>query len=120
MNDLIEVILKELKKFHPRVYQLEAEDEAEFPFIIFSIDTSTNTDSRDNHILVIEIYDENQDTTAVEDLADVINEEFNYKCVNTNKFDTVFYKEMRKISPKDDKDDLECRELRFEMHTYRQ
>lgn len=120
MNDLIEIILKELKKIHTRVYQLEAEDNAQFPYVLFSIDTCTSTDLRDDYILVIEIYDENQDTTLIEDLSDIINQEFNYKCINTNKFDAVFYKDIRKISPKDDKEDLECRELRFEIHTYKQ
>ncbi len=118
MNNLLELILNELKKIHPRVYLEDAEDEAVFPYIVFSIDTGTNTEIRHDDILIIEIWDENQDTTEIEDIADGIEKHFNYECFNTDKLSTAIYKETRSRSEKDKKEDLSCRELRFETQTY--
>ncbi len=118
MNDLLELILKELKKIHQRVYYEDAEDEAIFPYIIFYISVGTNTEERHDDTLVIEVWDENQDTTKLEDIVDEIEKHFDYECFNTDKLSTVAYKESRSRSEKEKKEDLSCREIRFELQTY--
>lgn len=118
MNDLIEVILDQLKSIHPRVYQNDAEDDADFPYIVFKVDTGINTEKRHDDILIIEVWDENQDTTFIEDLTDKVERKLDYECINTDKLSTLFYKEYRKNTEKESKEDLECRELRFETQTY--
>lgn len=118
MNDLLELILNELKKIHPRVYLEDADDDAVFPYIVFYIDVGMNTDVRHDDTLVVEVWDENQDTTELESLADKIEKHFNYECFNTDKLSTAVYKESRSRSGKEKKEDLSCRELRFEAQTY--
>ena len=118
MNDLLELIFNELKKVHPITYLEDAEDDAKFPYIVFYIDEGTSEDERHDDTLVVEIWDENQDTTEIEDLADKIEKHFNHKCFNTGKLSTAIYKELRSKSGKEGKEDLNCRELRFETQTY--
>lgn len=118
MNDLLELIFRELKKVHERVYYEDAEDEAIFPYVVFYISTGTNTEQRHDDILVVEVWDENPDTTNLEDITDKIEKHFDYECFNTEKVSTMAYKESRSKSEKEKKEDLSCRELRFELQTY--
>lgn len=117
MNELIRVIYSELKKIHDRVYQCEADEKAEYPFITFNIQTGMKTDTRYDDTLVVEIWDTNEDTSDIENITDSIENHLDYKCINTNELSTVFYRETRSNSTQAD-DEVYCRELRFELQTY--
>lgn len=116
MNELIKVIYSELRKIHSRVYQCEADEKAEYPFITFNVQNGVKTDIRHDDILVIEVWDINEDTSEIESMADDI-ERLDLKCINTDKISTVFYRETRSNSTRAD-DEAYCRELRFETQTY--
>ena len=117
MNELIKVIYSELKKVHANVYQCEADENADYPFITFNLQTGTKTDVRYDDVLNIEIWDVNEDTSEIENIADKIERLLDFKCINTDKLSTVFYRETRSNSTQAD-DEVYCRELRFETQTY--
>lgn len=117
MNELIKIIYSELKKVHANVYQCEADENADYPFITFNLQTGTKTDARYDDILNIEVWDVNEDTSEIENIADKIERILDYTCINTDKLSTVFYRETRANSTQAD-DEVYCRELRFETQTY--
>lgn len=117
MNELIKIIYSELKKVHDRVYQCEADENSEYPFITFNIQTGVKTGIRQDDILVIEVWDTNEDTSEIENITDRIEQTLDYKCVNTDEISVIFYRETRNNSTQAD-DEAYCRELRFETQTY--
>ena len=117
MNELIKIIYSELKKVHEKVYQCEADENSDYPYVTFNLQTGIKTDTRYDDVLNIEIWDTNEDTSEIENIADSIERLLDFKCINTDNLSTVFYRETRANSTQAD-DEVYCRELRFETQTY--
>ena len=120
MNSLIEEILKILKQVEQvnnQVYQIEADEKAEYPFITFFIQTGYEEYSNYTDTLVVEIWDENEDTTEIEDITDEIKDILDHKIIDNEKINTVVYQDTRQNSTQS-RDEVGCRELRFELQTY--
>ncbi|WP_195929338.1 hypothetical protein [Clostridium sp. 1001270J_160509_D11] len=117
MNYIIEEIFKILTQVHERVYQIEADEDAEYPFLTFAIKTGYEEERKFIDTLAVEVWDEKEETTDIEDLADKIKKILDHKIIDTEKINTVVYIDTRK-NPTETKDEVNCRELRFELHTY--
>ena len=99
-------------------YYRIADKDAIFPHAVFDFETIDLMDiNRDDLILTIDIWGKGKDSSAVEDIADQIEELFN--CANLPKWNVLptFYRVSRK--PIDDEDKtIIHRQLKFQIQNY--
>ena len=110
MNKLLKLILDTLKSKHPRVYHENAPKNAEYPYIVFNINDGLKS-HRDDLILTIDIWDRNDSSMVIEDLADTIDKLLDE--ANLPKF----YRQQR-LKVEDPDKTLKRRQLRFNVQTY--
>lgn len=116
MNKLLELILQTLKTKHSRVYHENAPDNAVYPYIVFNIDDGFKS-HRDDLMLIIDIWDRNSSSIAIEDLTDSIDKLLDEANIFNEFVLTTFYRQNRmKVEDPDVK--LKRRQLRFNAQTY--
>lgn len=69
----LKIIQQLLVAQHPRTYLDIAPQDAELPFIVWTIPSTTDEELREDLILQIDIFDYSTDATAVEQLADDVD-----------------------------------------------
>lgn len=116
--ELRKVIIKLLKEINSNVYYENATDEAEFPYIVYEID-SINFDyiERDDVILTINIWDKDRGSKTVDSLADDIEKKLKYLNNPTQTVLPTFYAISRTSIPDEDKS-IRRRELKFQIQNY--
>lgn len=114
-----------LYSVHTRVYQerLPKKDPGTnkppaFPYIVFNLKNLDNSDSRDDCILEIDIWDNKpSDTTELETIADNIENVLKGSKPNNNYFQASFYK-MYRIPVPDPDESIRRRQLRYQVKVY--
>lgn len=104
-----------------RVFKEEADDNAMFPYVVFSLGTGIPNEERMDFYLDIDVWDNKQDTTNLETLANNIIGDGNklnatgldHKTINA----ATFYLENRNVI-KDPDARIKRRLLRFIIQTY--
>lgn len=93
---------KILKSIHPRVYYMKASDTAIFPYIVYDLPQSYFEDNLEVFNLDIDIWDNNVDTTELENLAQSIWNALNkYYHIDEN-IQFAIYRESRHTLEDDD------------------
>lgn len=126
MIKLLQLIFSKLISIHSRVYQERVPRKDEntnkaplFPYIVFNLKNLDNSDSRDDNVLEIDIWDNKPlDTTELETLADSIEAYFKENKYHTNNFlQASFYKISRQPIPDPD-ENIRRRQLRYQVKVY--
>lgn len=118
MINLLTNLFSKLTAIHPRTYLETAPPKSQFPYVVFSLPTSDESDYREDFILEIDIWDNKPlDTTMVETLTDNIDKALNRSFVNTTDFQYSAYRMNRLMLPDPD-ENIRRRQLRYQIKYY--
>jgi hypothetical protein len=124
--ELQKQIVTFLKTKSTRVYFEEAPDNATYPYVVYNLPNSISAFNREDFSLEIDVWDNVNNTTALETLVgnidgngDLTNPTgLNYKNIYvSNKLAATFYRESRLIIRDEDKR-IKRRQLRYRIKTY--
>lgn len=99
-------------------YYRSADDDANYPYAVYDFENIDLGDiSRDDLILVIDVWGKGNDTSEVEEIADQLEAKFNAANLPNEEVLPTFYRISRK--PVDDEDKtLIRRKLKFQVQNY--
>lgn len=116
--ELRKVVKSLLKKVNNSIFYEEANEKAQFPYIVYEFDTvNLNNYPRDDIFLTIDVWDRNIDTVRVETLADDIEKVLNHINNPTISVLPTFYLENR-MSIRDEDKTIKRRQLKFIIQNY--
>lgn len=116
--ELRKVIVKLLKEVDKSVFYENANDKANYPYIVYNLDNiNTLNYPRNDIVLTIDVWDRNKDTVMVETLTDEIEERLNMLNQPTDKLFSTFYLEAR-MSIDDEDPLIRRRQLKFKIESY--
>jgi hypothetical protein len=72
MIEIRKSIVAELMAVHPRVYFVTAPTDAEFPYLIYSVEATDLGDGLQMITLDVDVWDQKADTTDIENLMDQV------------------------------------------------
>lgn len=117
-NDLKELVQTKLKTLTTDVYFEQAIDNALYPHIVFSLrEVNLNDLSRQDYILEVDVWDKGNDTTAVDALADNVEDLLHKQNLPQTNILPTFYKIDRKSIVDSDKN-IKHRLVRFQIQNY--
>ena len=117
-NDLKELVQTKLKTLTTDAYFEQARDNALYPHIVFSFrETNLGDLSRQDYILEIDVWDKGTETTAVDALADNVEDLLHTKNLPQTNVLPTFYKIDRKAIVDSDKS-IKHRLIRFQIQNY--
>lgn len=122
-------LIKSIKGFlvtkADRAFFQKAPDTAQFPYVVFDLPSSFDSRPSEDFSLSIDIWDDDQDTTALETLTESIDGDgniFNPSGLNNKTIIAIglvatFYREGRMTVPDEDKR-INRRQLRYNVRAY--
>lgn len=117
-NDLKKLIQTKLKTLTTNVFFEQATDNAIYPHIVFSFrEISLNDLSRQDYTLDIDVWDKGTSTTAIDNLADSVEDLFHTENLPQKNVLPTFYKIDRKSVDDPDKS-IKHRLVRFQIQNY--
>ncbi len=116
--ELRKVVTKLLKEVNKQVYYESATDKATYPYIVYNFDT-VNLDNypRDDIFLTIDVWDQGENSTKIETLADNIESALNMENKPSDKVLPTFYLDDRR-SISDEDETIRRRQLKFTIQNY--
>jgi hypothetical protein len=119
INATADEILKYLSTKHIRVYRNKAPQCPIFPYVIFKVESATNTTPSEDLYLNIDIYEDiNKSVRAMEDLADLIDNGLNQKVINTEVLNLYFDRETRQYVTPEELVSTHLINLRYVVRAY--
>ena len=117
-NDLKILLQTKLKTITTNVFFEQATDDALYPHIVFSFRTIDLGDlSRQDYILEIDVWDKGTDTTAIDSMADSVEDLLQAENLPQENILPTFYLIDRKAIPDTDKA-IKHRLIRFQIQNY--
>ena len=117
-NDLKKLIQTKLKTLTTNVFFERATDDAMYPHIVFSFrEINLNDLSRQDYSLDIDVWDKGTSTTAIDALADSVEDLFHMENLPQESVLPTFYKTDRKSVDDPDKS-IKHRLIRFQIQNY--
>lgn len=118
-NAVADEVLTYLETKHQRVYRNKAIQSPVFPYVVFRIDSATNTVPSEDYYLNIDIYeDTNKSVRVMENLADLINNGLNHTVINTEIVNLHFEREQRQYVPAEELVSTHLINLRYVVRAY--
>ena len=117
MIPLGDFIDTELKKDADRVYHEEAENGAEFPYVVYNFPNSLDDEIREDFVLTVDIWGLAPYTLPLETLASDISRRLNRVIHVSNNIATRIYK-INHLAIPDPDASIRRRQLRFECRTF--
>ena len=127
MNVLSDEILDFLKTKHTRVYRNKAPKDVVFPYVLFMVESVTNTMPSEDLYLNVDVYEDvNNSVRDIEDLADFIDGDsnplnpngLNQKIINTDTFNLYFNREARQYVNSEELIGTHLINLRYVVRAY--
>jgi hypothetical protein len=108
-----------LKTKYSRVYRNNATPSPTFPYVVFRVESVTNSYPSEDLYINIDVYEKaGISVRVIEDLADTIDTGLNRKIITTNKVNAHFEREARQYVPTQDLVDAHMINLRYAVRTY--
>lgn len=118
-NAVADTILDYLTGKHERSYRNKAPQTPVPPYIVFRLDNTTDTYPSDDMYLNIDVYDvSTASVRAIEDLADLIDNDLNHKVMNTETMNLQSEREQRQYIPPEELVSLHLINLRYVVRAY--
>ena len=133
-NAVADEVLKYLETKHQRVYRNSAIQSPVFPYLVYRIDSATDSYPSDDMYVSIDIYeDANESVREMEDLADSIDGDgkifdqnnnpkeptgLNHKIINTDILNLQFEREQRQYVPAEELVSTHLVNLRYVVRAY--
>lgn len=108
MKEVRQAIVSQLKTVHPRVYFLKASNTAQFPYLVYTIQITDLGDGLRVVTLDVDGWNNQDDTTALEDLMINVKNALNRNLVINNNLFLSFYLD-RQLALTDDDPQLNRR-----------
>jgi len=119
INAVADSILTYLSTKHDRVYRNKAPQTPTFPYVVYRVDSVTNTYPSDDLYLNIDIYDvDNASVRAIETLADTIDTGLNRTIISTTDFNAQIEREARQFIPSQELIGVQMVNIRYTVRTY--
>lgn len=116
-KDLRKLILGRLQTVQGGTYHRAAPNDAPFPYKVFSLSSVSFTDSRDDLVLDVDIWDLSLDPKTAEDIADQVEALFNDANLPEPPLFPTFFRDARFFLDDPDKN-LQHLQLRFMVQLY--
>ena len=117
-NDLKELVQTKLKTLTTNVYFEIADSQALYPHIVFAFRTIDLGDlSRQDYVLDVDLWDKGTSSTAIDDLADSVENLLQAANLPQKNILPTFYKIDRKSLIDEDKS-IRHRNIRFQVQNY--
>lgn len=91
MKEVRKAVQAELKSIHPGVYFLKSSSKAEFPYLVYTIEITDLGDNLSMITLDVDGWDNQRDTTILENLMDSVKNALNKTLIINDKLYTSFY-----------------------------
>lgn len=118
-NAVTDEILSYLETIHQRVYRNKAVQSPIFPYLVYRIDSITNTHPSEDLYLNIDIYEDvNNSVRVMEDLADAIDNGLNHTVINTEILNLHFEREQRQYVTPEELVSVHLINLRYVVRAY--
>lgn len=103
INAVADEVENYLKTKHERVYRNRSSQIPTFPYVIYKVESVINTMPSEDLYVNIDVYENSSvGVRAMEDLADLIDNDLNQKVINTNSLNLHFNREQRQyVSPEE-------------------
>ena len=117
-NDLATLVQTKLKTLTTDVYYEVASNKALYPHIVFDFDMIDLGDlSRQDYILIVDVWDKGQNTKAVDDLSDNVEKLLQAQNLpQTNILPTFYLMDRRRVLDEDKM--IRHRQIRFQVQNY--
>lgn len=102
-NAVADLILDYLETKHSRCYRNKSSKSPAFPYVVFRIDSDTDSYPSEDLYLNIDIYEDvSKNVRTIEDIADTIDLGLNHEIINTNAVNLQFEREQRQyVTPEE-------------------
>lgn len=119
MQNVIKTILQTLETIHTDVYFKRASKNTQNPYIVFTIASNASEDvNRDDNVLAINVWGDDDSSPSVYSLADTIEETFKMKRIlNDDHF--LSFSKINRLDIPDPNPLTERIELRYNIRTYK-
>lgn len=120
MNALADVILTYLSTKHARVYRNRAPQNPVSPYVVFVLQSASDTYPSNDYRLIINIYDDvTTSVRAIETLADTIDAGLNLSVTSNSSLNAHFVKEIRQWSNDSELSGSQLVNLQYVVRTYK-
>jgi hypothetical protein len=118
-NAVADTIQAFLDTKHPRTYRNKRPQTFAPPYVVFRIDSVTNTMPSEDLYLNIDVYEDvSKSVRAIEDLADLIDNGLNHTVINTPVLNLQFEREQRQYVPPEELVSTHLINLRYVVRAY--
>lgn len=119
MLDVIEYITARLREVHARVYLEHAPEKKVFPYVIWHSPSSSELDYREDFTVVVDVWDNQTDNTALETIAHAIDKKLHRTrfLSDDGKVQLSIFRQSRNMVPNPDPA-YRRRQLRYRVKAY--
>lgn len=115
--ELRKIVLTRLKTIHPRVFFMDAPDNAQYPYLIYNLPNSVDDGALENYVLDVDGWDSQEDTTALETLMSQADHALHRETVIVDGLSVTFYRENR-LTLTDDNKKIRRRKYVYQARVY--
>ena len=118
-NAVADELATYLETKHARVYRTKAPKTPQFPYIVYRIDTVSNTIPSEDYLIIIDVYeDASESVREIEDIADAIDSGINHKAIDTVKLNMHFERSIRQYVSDEELISLHMVQLQYVTRIY--
>lgn len=118
LRKVITTLLKQVKHINNQVYFENASSTAAYPYIVYNINSiDLNSYPRNDVVLTVDVWDNNSNTSIIEDVADDVEAKLNMVNYPTATVLPTFYLNIRNSIIDEDKT-IKRRQLKFIIQNY--
>lgn len=118
-NAVADELATYLETKHARVYRTKAPQSPQLPYIVYRIDTVSNTIPSEDYLMIIDVYeDASNSVREIEDIADAIDFGINHKVIDTEKLNMHFERDIRQYVSSEELISLHMIQLQYTTRIY--
>lgn len=120
-NEIADQVKEYLDTKHDRVYRNRSVKTPVFPYIVYRMESASDTYPTNDYRLIINVIDNNDGTTSVrsiEDLADGIDADLNAKVLSSTHYNLHFTRDMRQYDDDANLSGVQLIQLQYTIRVY--
>ena len=118
-NAVADELAAYLETKHERVYRTKAPQSPRFPYVVYRIDSISNTMPSEDFLMIIDVYeDASKSVREIEDIADAIDAGINHKVIDTEKLNMHFERSFRQYVSDEELISLHMIQLQYTTRIY--
>lgn len=118
MNDLLDFIGSKLRSVYSKIYLENAPQGTQYPYVTYNLSNSDDDFQKEDFTMEVDIWDDDPDTTEIENITDNINKAFHrLHYYSANCFQADFYR-VNRLMLEDNNPRIRRRQLRFKASVY--